>query len=42
MISGVNRVFPHEGKQYHLQAEDLPQYYPTPSLLAPLSPGALT
>ena len=23
MIPGVNRVFPHEGKDYHLQAEDL-------------------
>jgi hypothetical protein len=23
MIPGVNRVFPHEGKHYHLQAEDL-------------------
>jgi hypothetical protein len=23
MISGVNRVYEHEGKQYHLQAEDL-------------------
>lgn len=23
MISGVNRVYQHEGKQYHLQAEDL-------------------
>ena len=23
MISGVNRIFTHEGKDYHLQAEDL-------------------
>lgn len=23
MIVGVNRVFPHGGKEYHLQAEDL-------------------
>jgi hypothetical protein len=23
MITGVNRVYEHEGKQYHLQAEDL-------------------
>ena len=23
MIVAVNRVFPHEGKDYHLQAEDL-------------------
>jgi hypothetical protein len=23
VIPGVNRVFPHEGKDYHLQAEDL-------------------
>lgn len=23
MIVGVNRVFPHEGTEYHLQAEDL-------------------
>ena len=23
MISGVNRVYEHSGKQYHLQAEDL-------------------
>jgi hypothetical protein len=23
MITGVNRVYQHEGKQYHLQAEDL-------------------
>ena len=23
MIVGVNRVFPHDGKDYHLQAEDL-------------------
>jgi hypothetical protein len=23
MIVGLNRIFEHEGKQYHLQAEDL-------------------
>jgi len=23
MLSGVNRVYPHDGKEYHLQAEDL-------------------
>jgi hypothetical protein len=23
MLSGVNRVYPHDGKDYHLQAEDL-------------------
>ena len=23
MIVGVNKVFPHEGTEYHLQAEDL-------------------
>jgi hypothetical protein len=23
MVPGVNRVFPHDGKDYHLQAEDL-------------------
>lgn len=23
MITGVNRVFPHEGREYHIQAEDL-------------------
>jgi hypothetical protein len=23
MLSGVNRVYPHDGKNYHLQAEDL-------------------
>jgi hypothetical protein len=23
MIMGVNRVFPHAGKEYHIQAEDL-------------------
>lgn len=23
MITGVNRVFPHEGRDYHIQAEDL-------------------
>lgn len=23
MIVGVNRVFPHEGREFHIQAEDL-------------------
>ena len=23
MITGVNRVFPHDGRDYHIQAEDL-------------------
>ena len=23
MISGVNKIFEHEGKQYHIQGEDL-------------------
>lgn len=23
MIMGVNRVFPHEGREYHIQTEDL-------------------
>lgn len=23
MITGINRVFPHDGRDYHIQAEDL-------------------
>jgi hypothetical protein len=23
MLSGINRIYPHDGKDYHLQAEDL-------------------